>query len=349
MDIGGAERLLTEIVPMINTLGHTCDVALFDGHPTSFKTLLLKKGVKILDFSQGRSVYHPYNIFSLLKLIKHYDIVHTHNMSPQLFGAITSVFRNVRLITTEHSTSNRRRNWWWYKLVDSWMYSRYKAIISISPSTTENLCQYLKISCPIYTIYNGVNVKKYSESSSISRDELQIKKDSILLVMVAGFRQQKDQKTVVRALSKLPPRYELVFVGDGPYKKECISLAKELSVYDRVHFLGIRSDVANILKASDIVIMSSHWEGFGLAAVEGMAAGKPVIASDVPGLSEVVKGAGLLFPRGDDDKLSSLISSLILDKTRYKEIASKCLNRSYEYDINKMVEKYIDVYKKITK
>lgn len=94
--------------------------------------------------------------------------------------------------------------------------------------------------------------------------------------------------------------------------------------------------------------MSSHIEGFGLAAVEGMSVGKPFIASDVDGLNDVIRGAGLLFRHGDDKQLAELITPLINDKELYNKAANQCLERAKQYDISKMVDGYMAVYEQIS-
>ena len=111
----------------------------------------------------------------------------------------------------------------------------------------------------------------------------------VRIFMVAGFRYQKDQPTAINSLKFLPKNYHLFLVGDGPECNKCQQLVNEQNLSERVHFLGKRSDVASLLKSADICVISSHWEGFGLAAVEGMAAGKPVVASNIPGVAEVVR------------------------------------------------------------
>lgn len=93
--------------------------------------------------------------------------------------------------------------------------------------------------------------------------------------------------------------------------------------------------------------MSSHWEGFGLAAVEGMAAGKPVVATDVPGLAEVVQGAGILFPHEDEKTLALVLRRLMEDKTYYQQIVNQCMLRVSQYDIRKTVGAYLEIYKKL--
>lgn len=162
--------------------------------------------------------------------------------------------------------------------------------------------------------------------------------------MVAGFRYQKDQETIIRSFNYLSEEYELWLIGDGERRSMIEQCIKDNKLEDRVLLLGIRSDIPSILKSVDVVVQSSHWEGFGLAAVEGMAAGKPVIASDVEGLAQVVEGAGLLFPLGDDKQLADIIKQLIEDQTYYQQIASKCIERAQMFDIQKMVNAYNEVY-----
>ena len=93
--------------------------------------------------------------------------------------------------------------------------------------------------------------------------------------------------------------------------------------------------------------MSSHYEGFGLTSVEGMASGKPFIASDVDGLREVVEGAGFLFKHGDYKQLSNIILELTQNADLYNTVAEKCFHRARQYDISKMVDGYMSVYQNL--
>lgn len=124
-------------------------------------------------------------------------------------------------------------------------------------------------------------------------------------------------------------------------------MAEELGVSDRVHFLYIRSDVPRILKTSDVVMMSSEYEGLSLSSIEGMAAGKPFIATDVNGLREVVSGAGELFELYNSDQLASILSKLESDKEYYSLVAKRCSQRAAEFDIKVMADKYLDIYYKV--
>lgn len=345
--IGGAEKLIVDMVPLYQEQGHQVDVLLFDGTETPFKKQLRDKGVTIYEFGIGGTVYNPLYIFKLIPFLRKYDIVHTHNTACQLFAALGCVLCSVALTTTEHNTSNRRRNWKWYKLLDKWMYSRYRAVVSISPATTEQLINHVSIKCPVYTIPNGINVKTYQSAPPLERHALKCSDISFLVVMVAGFRNQKDQDTVIRAMKNLPTCIQLCLVGDGVRRNMCEQLTKELGLTDRVLFAGIRSDVSEVLKTADVVVMSSHFEGFGLAAVEGMATGKPVVATNVPGLAEVVQGAGILFPHGDAEALADIILRLKEEPSYYRQIADQCMRRASEYDIRKTIDLYLQLYKSL--
>ena len=346
LHIGGAEKLIVDMVPLYQELGYQVDVLLFDGTETPFKRQLRAKGVTIYELGKGGSVYNPLYIFKLIPFLRKYDIVHTHNTACQLFAAIGSVLCSVVLVTTEHNTSNRRRDWKWYKLLDKWMYRRYRSVICISDKTKENLIEYLGFelsSVPI--IYNGINSDVYQRAlvCSAMKDC-----EKTIITMVAGFRYQKDQDTLIKAFQYLPTdKYELWLVGDGERRSVLEDLVSRLGLQDTVRFWGIRSDVPEILKTSDIVVMSSHWEGFGLVAVEGMAAGKPVVATDIPGLAEVVRDAGILFPHEDTKALAETIMKLKEDSTYYQQISRQCMNRASEYDIQKTADQYLQLYQSL--
>ena len=139
----------------------------------------------------------------------------------------------------------------------------------------------------------------------------------------------------------------LRLVGDVENLEHCKQVAKECGVEGRVQFLGARSDVADLIAESYIGIQSSNWEGFGLTAVEIMACGKPIIATDVDGLKQVVEGAGLLFSVGDYIALSNIVNELLNNKANYDKMVMVSKERAAKYDISQTVGKYIDTYKSL--
>lgn len=347
LQTGGAEKLMVEIIPQLINLGNEVELLVFNGVYTPFYKELEKKGIKIYNLGFYKNVYDIRNLFNLIKFFrkKSYDIVHTHNTAAQLFVAFLPKFKHF-MITTEHNTNNRRRNWKWYKMIDRCMYSKYDKIICISNQAEINLKKYLgnTFNHKIITIYNGVNIDKFMNAVG-NQSASNHKK---IITMVAGFRSQKDQDTLIKAFSILPKnKFELWLVGDGERRNELEMLAKTEGVAENTKFWGIRQDVPCILKSSDLIVMSSHYEGLSLSSVEGMSVGKPFIASDVDGLHEITEGAGLLFKHGDYVQLANLILELTNDRKLYNKTAEKCLQRARQYDISKMVDGYIGVYQSL--
>lgn len=342
---GGAEKLMVDLLPRLRDLGNEVELLIFYGKRTPFYEQLELKGIKIHVLGMNKNMYNPINIIKLKRFIGKYDIIHTHNTACQLFTAIASIGTKQIICTTEHNTSNRRRGNKFYAIIDCWMYSRYKKIICISEGTEAELKNSIKgiKSDLTLVIPNGIDVRKYSEALPAAKESSEWKGKHIIM-QVAAFREQKDQDTIIRAMTHLPKDYHAVFVGDDIRKEFCENLAKEIGVEKQCSFLGIRSDVPQLIKAADVIVMSSHWEGFGLAAVEGMAAGKPVVASDVAGIREIVKDAGVLFPPHDDQQLAKEIIHLIEDQAYADQIIRQCQIRAMEFDISVMANGYNQTY-----
>lgn len=345
--IGGAEKLMVDLLPRMKEANHHVELCVFDGTDTPFYEQLERVGIRINWFHKGGSVYNPLNIYRLWRLMRQgWDIVHTHNTAPELFAAIARLCCSTHLVTTEHSTSNRRRTLWWYAPIDRWMFRLYDSVICISDQSLENHCQHMgeKESKNTSIIYNGIDYNKYNSAKPTPdvRD-LALR----IITNVAGFRAPKDQPTLIRSLKTLPEIFHLCLVGDGDRRTEYETLVKDLNLEQRVHLLGLRSDVPEVLAASDYVVMCSHYEGLSLSSLEGMSSGKPFLADDVDGLREIVTGHGVMFDHEDAQGFADAILKLDSDKEYCEQIIKQCQAKAANYDISIMVGKYLDVYKKI--
>ena len=335
---GGAEKLMVDLLPRLKANGHEVDLCVFDGVRTPFYEEIEKRGVNVKPL--GHSVYSFFNILKLIPLMRDYDIVHSHNTACQYFVAIASLFAQCRVFTTEHNTSNRRRNVWW-RMLDRWMYGRYDKVVCISELTKKNLLQHIGDSfedkCVI--IYNGIDITTFANSSSPLPNGKKI-------LMVSAFREQKDQKTLIRTMKELPSEYMLELAGGGEERliTECKLLVQELHLDERVKFLGVRTDIPALLNAANVVVLSSHYEGLSLSSLEGMASGRPFVASDVEGLRDIVGGYGVLFPHEDSIALANIIRKLCEDASYAKEVAVRCQARAKMFDISIMTQKYLEIY-----
>lgn len=341
---GGAEKLMVDLLPRLRNLSNEVEILLFDGTSTSFYQDLESAGIKIHHLSIGGNVYNPLNIFRLKKYLIKYDIIHTHNTACQYYVALAAKLFNctARLLTTEHNTNNRRRNIAGFRYIDRLIYKQYNNVISVSQKVGENLQHYIGSNVSGIVIQNGIDLSLYKSEITIQKIN---NTDDVIITMVAGFRPQKDQDTLIKAISQLPSNYKLWLIGDGERRKDIEQLISILKLSERVKLWGIRNDIPALLKQSHIVVLSSHWEGFGLSAVEGMAAGKPVLISNVNGLKEVVDNSYLTFDVGNYMVLASKIAEICETPEIYETIALKCREKAREYDINNTAQKYNDIYR----
>ena len=344
LETGGAEKLMADLLPRLKHDKVSVDLCVFNGTETPFLNELRKKGIDIISFGTKGNYYSFRHLLKLIRLARQYDVIHTHNTSPQIFGAIASLLSGKKWVTTEHTTTSNRRIWW-FKPIEKWLYNRYDNIICISQAAADAVSDISGLDHRHITVIpNGIDIDKYRHAEPVDRQSVGSTDNKTVVIMVGRFSYQKDQATIIKAMRHLPESFELWLVGDGDTASELHEVSKHCQVESRVRFLGLRTDVPNMLKSADIVVQSSHIEGFGLAAVEGMAAGKPVIASDIPGLRDVVEGAGILFKHEDDKGLAKYISEISDDKNQYADLCDNGINKAASYSLDKMVEKYLTIY-----
>lgn len=171
------------------------------------------------------------------------------------------------------------------------------------------------------------------------------------LVMVARFEPQKDHTTLLHALSGLRHEpWELDLIGDGPLRSQAEALSDTLGVRNRIHFLGQRKDVAQLLARAQISLLVSNWEGFPLSILESMRAGLPVVASNVGGVAESVQDeeTGYLVPQGGVDQLRDRVGRLLRDPG-LRERFGATGRRRYEqqFTLDEMVRKTLTVYQDV--
>lgn len=353
LNLGGAETLVYSIA---KELKENIDISIYvlkSSH--SYLEVELKNlGIKIIESKSGKNVSFG-NIKELLKLSKEYDIVHTHLSYAQYYGALITLFnRKSIFITTEHSTNNKRRKGILFKGLDYFVYGRYKKIIAISRGAKKALEIWQpKMKNKIVLLENGIDLRKFKEYK-LSKEELKkegyleiFNKENKNLLMVGSFRKEKDQKTLIEALSMLGNEYRVILAGDGELREYLKDLSRKLGVEDRVEFLGKREDVPNLMNLANVFILSSNWEGFGLVAIESMACGTPVIASEVEGLSEVVGNSALLFEKNKADDLKNKIDMIFNEEGLYEKLKSSGKERCKRYDIKNKAKEHLKLYSEL--
>lgn len=348
--LGGAEVLLRNMILGLTRRGIECDLYLLQSTDSHLQCSLRAQGVKIYAPLRA-SIYSPRHVRALTAHLRacSYDIVHVHLFHARLWVALAARAGKVTapLVTTEHSTSNRRRRYL-FRPIDRWIYARYRRVACNSDATTEALIKWFpEVAGKAQTCPNGVDADSFFNLPAASKFDLfSLPETCPVLLSVGRMKHPKDHETVIRALSLIREAH-LVLVGVGPMLKEYQQLAQDLGLAQRVHFLGRRADVPQLMKAADIYVQSSRWEGFGIAALEAMASGLPVVATRVPGLAELVKDAGLLFEPGDQRQLAGHLTTLLSSEELRTRLAEAGRVRAATLSLEKTLDCYETLYREI--
>lgn len=353
LDTAGAERLVCDLAPRMNRDGNTAAVATLDAAETPFRAGLRAAGVDVRPLlPHGGSIYSPRCVASLIPELKNADIVHAHLFPTQYWAALARLISRTpaRFVTTEHSTYNKRCNHRLTSWLDRLVYEKYDAIACISPAVVSFMKTRAPHNTRIRLITNGIDVQRF-RSARGSRSKLlpDIPSEAFVLMQVGRFTPEKNHDCTLLALAALPEHFHVVFVGSGPLMERCRARAAELGVTRRAHFLGQRTDVPELLSVCDAAVLPSRWEGFGLAAAEAMAAGKPVFASRVEGLAQVVADERLLFDAGKSDDLVKKILTLCRNSGMTAELGQLCSRRAERFDISHTAEAYLELYREVIK
>ncbi len=196
--------------------------------------------------------------------------------------------------------------------------------------------------------HNGLSFSASSLGPVEAREKFGLPKQVPLVLNVGRLAQQKNQEFLLRALPFLPDVH-LAIAGDGELRQILVRKAVTLGVQERVHFLGevAYADIPDFLRAGDLFVFPSRWEGFGLALVEAMHAGLPVIASDIPALREVLQdadgeSAGLLVSPDDSLAWSRAIQRVLQDSSLRTGLSLRAQRRAAFFALERMVDGYED-------
>lgn len=343
---GGVESFLLTLLPRLREKGHKVDLLVLNCGSVAMKEAFEKNGIHVY-VGKYSNIYNPLNILVLKKYLSHYDIVHTHLWPAQLYVSVGKSLwaTSAKFITTEHNNFNKRRKIKLYRFVEQWMYGRFDRIVGVCETSCQNLLKWIKHS-GVTAVHNGIQCELFSDAEPYGKKELGLPSSAFMVTMTARFFPQKDQQTLIRAMSQLPPDIHLVFVGSGETLLSCQKMSEELGISGRVHFLGRRTDVNRILKTSDLCVLSTHYEGLPISILEYMAAGKAVVATDVDGVREMLSTDCLAVP-ADAEDMALKIKRFFEDKELTVRVAERNSLYSLQYNVASMVNQYDHIYKKV--
>lgn len=297
-------------------------------------------------FLNQKSNFSFKNIFKIRKLIKENDIIHVHLFPAQYVTVLASLFLNKKLIFTEHTTTNKRRKFKIFNLIEKYIiYKKYQKVVCVSKAAENNLKNWLSQEKNIITIQNGIDLEKFRNGKNL-RKELKLPENKKIITMVARFSRQKDQLTLIKAMTKLSKEIICIFIGIGETLGELKKIVNEYKLDNQIKFLGYREDINNILKSVDLNILSSHYEGLPLIILETMASGTLILATDIDGNKEILNSE-LLFEHENDKELAKKIELLLYDEKLIKKQKQFIDHEIKKYDVKNMVKKYKNLYQEV--
>jgi glycosyltransferase involved in cell wall biosynthesis len=356
--LGGAERMAMHLLLHLDRSRYeVAAVSLYDPQGTDIEAQLEQAGVKVW-FLGKRLGFDPRMYGRLGRVIGEFkpDVVHTHlyvirYLLPWILGHGTRVW-----VHTVHTVAEKEVD-----RVGQWVHRLAFRMGVVPVAIAEEVAQSIKrvyglTSVPL--IPNGIPLSLYTlneEASRAWRSQEGYREDELLFVSVARLSPQKDPLGLLRAFAIAASHVSglrLLLVGDGPLRSEVEDQVRRMGLDEQVRFLGVRMDVPAILATADVFVLSSHWEGNPLSIMEAMAAGKPVIATAVGGVPELVENgvSGILVPPRTPDALAEAMILLAREAVLRRKMGEVARQRALErFGVDRMAREYERLYLKLLK
>jgi glycosyltransferase involved in cell wall biosynthesis len=251
---------------------------------------------------------------------------------PCLIGAIhTTLIRNLKEQLHD-------------RLIYQWIFRQCNSIIFVCQKQADFwIARYPFLAKNSTVIHNGIDLARFSgtfrdEKASDLPGRLALPADAYIISCIAGFRPEKRHDLLLAAFGRLDANAHLYLAGDGALRCSVESLADQMGLQDRVHFLGNIEDVRPLLLVTDITVLASKSETFSIAMLESMAMGVPMVAPDIGGLSEAIvhDQTGWIYPAGDVDRLAGLLAQGARDRAKLKAmgaLARQTVEKYYSRDV----------------
>lgn len=328
---GGAERLVLDLCRRAGP-GVRAEVAtVFEGGELAAEFARAEVAVRWSGARRGRP--DPRALGRLVGLAREADLVHTHLWAGHAWGRTAGRLASRPVVSTLHNSrpdSPRRQ------ALERRTRSLCVALVAVSEALAAQLRAEGEDHPGLRAIPNGVDLSRFPSAPPEAA--------RCSVVALGRLTRQKGFDVLIRALSELPEA-TLELAGTGPDEEMLRELARPLG--GRVRFLGFRADAATVLARGEVVALPSRWEGFGLVAVEAMAVGRPVVASRVDALPEVLGPAAVLVPPEDPRALAQALRSLLAEPQRRRELAEEARNRAGRFALEGAVRAYEALYHEV--
>ena len=309
--------------------------------------------------------YAPYELLLSSKLVdvtinQKLDILHVHYAIPHASAAFSAQqilkTKNIDLpfITTLHGTDitllGKDKS---FQPVIEFAINQSDAVTAVSESLKEETYKFFDIKKNIEVIPNFIDPNLYRFAKDIELRAQFAEKNEVIITHISNFRKVKRMDDVIRIFEGVQKQLsaKLLMVGDGPELHQAKNLTRELGISEKVFFLGKSKRIEQITSISDVFLLPSEKESFGLVALEAMASGVAVVSSNVGGLPEVNKDGvtGFLNEVGDIEGMIASVLTILNDKDTLDRFKTNALEHSQKFDLNKIVPVYENLYLSLVK
>jgi len=354
----------TILLPLLEALNKKSKVELITFAETPIARIAREKGIKVKTFlMKGKFEIAP--VRGLINYLKENkaDLIHSHDYKSNLIAFIASRFVRVPIVTTVHALTifaGRITNAFdslklkLYAFLDLFIIRFFDRLIAISENTRGFLIKVGVRSEKVQTIYNGIDLDKYKkidfEKIANIKNQYGIKAGDRVLGIMARLVDLKGHRYIIQAMPGIleaEPRVKLLIVGEGVLEKELKELVEKFNLEEKVIFVGYKADVENYYHILDVFVYPVIVEAFGLALVEAMACGIPIVASNVFAIPEVIEEdkTGILVPPKDSFALAKATIYLLKNKEAAEKMGARGKDRAVRcFLIKNNIQENIDFY-----
>ena len=307
--------------------------------------------------------YQPYELAlssKLVDMVKLYkiEVLHVHYAIPHAYAGYMAKQMlkdegiDIPMVTTLHGTDiTLVGNHPFYKPAVTFSINKSDFVTSVSQSLKEDTLKLFNIKNEIQVIPNFIELDKIKkEDKSPCQRSVMANDEERIITHISNFRKVKRIPDIIAIFNKIQKEIpaKLMMVGEGPEKEKAEQLCRELGIQDKVIFFGNSNEIDTILCQTDLFLLPSKTESFGLVALEAMACGVPVISSNAGGLSEVNKDgfSGYLSEVGDVDGMANNALKILKDQTDLDQFKKNALITAQQFDIKKILPLYEDLYQR---
>ncbi|MDB2322063.1 N-acetyl-alpha-D-glucosaminyl L-malate synthase BshA [Flavobacteriaceae bacterium] len=306
--------------------------------------------------------YQPYELALSSKIvdmvdIHKIDILHVHYAIPHAYAAYMSKQMlktrgiNLPIVTTLHGTDiTLVGSHPFYKNAVEFSINNSDAVTSVSKDLKKDTLSFFNIKKNIEVIPNFVDLEKYNHAHENCNRSVLANEDEKIVTHISNFRKVKRIDDVINSFNLINKKInsKLILIGDGPERIKAEKLCDELNLNEKILFLGASNETAKILCLSDVFILASTTESFGLVALEAMASSVPVVSTNSGGLPEVNKNgfSGYLSDVGDINSMAKNTIKILEDSTKLMNFKKNARQQANKFDVHNIVPSYEDIYKR---